>query len=158
MQTHQNFEAARCYKTRKENITAAYTNLTAVKTTRADVKSNRMFKFHKVRIPTEYKGHKVQIHKVQIPTKYKGHKVQMPSTRKYKFHKVQITCVRRVTSNPKVLDLQYKDNPEATVHAKPHYKTKAHESRMPHQNKHTSYGPYNIPHMVLGTKQGPDNA
>ena len=30
--------------------------------------------------------------------------------------------------------------------------------RAEHSHKHTPYGPYNLPHMVLCTKQGPDNA
>ena len=105
------------------------------------------------------------------PTKYKGHKVQIPLT-KYKFHKVQISCGRRVTpptkykpqircfrhmANPR----KYKLKPTATTTRTPfHYKVNRDikRAKIVQQNKHTQYGPHNLPHMVLSTKQGPDNA
>ena len=177
---NQNFEAAGCCKTRKigseavKTLTAVKPNLTAVKTNLTAVKTNltrtpTKYKFHKARTPTKYKGHKVRPstsykgHKVQIPAKYKGHKVQIPHTRKYKFHKEQISCFHPVTYSPRT----------ASKHKAPKYPkanksdSTAHEityckelskGSMPHQNKHTPYGPHNLPNMVLCTKKGPDNA
>ena len=107
---------------------------------------------HKVQPPTQYKGHKVQ-----IPTKPKGHKVQMTDIRKHKLRKVQTPCIHHVIGKERPPTKHKgscgkKDKTTQTIHrkTKPDGQTQ--------RNKHTPYGPYNLPHMVLSTKQGPDNA
>ena len=118
---------------------------------------------NKVRIPTKYIQR--MPNKVQTPTKYKFLKVQMsrehhvgsssskvqnnvppskykstagPPT-KYKFLKVQISRDQHVDSN-------------STAEKRPD-NTWARDS-----SRHTPYGPHNLPHMVLRTKKGSDNA
>ena len=133
----------------------------------------------KVRIPTKYKGHKVQMSctRQTSPAKYKFHKVQISCLRhvtckvriptKYKFHKVQISCSCRVTPptkyKPQVSCFSYVPapriaKPHSTVRASLYCKINIQKARLAYRNKHTPYGPYNLPHMVLCTKQGPDNA
>ena len=122
LRTHQNFEATTHPKTRKNGsgidkaLTAVKSNLTPVKTNLTAVKSNL------TKTPTKYK-----FHNERTPVEYKDHKVQKPYALKYKIYKVQSKedCCR---------------------------------NGLPQRNTHTPYGPYNIPHMVLCTKQGPDNA
>ena len=103
----------------------------------------------------KYKCHRV--HKVQISCSrhmipkykfHKVHKVQISCSRhvtpKYKLHKMPVSCGCYVTptaSPPRTL-LQYVGN----------------EMEPAYRNKYTPYGPYNLPHMVLCTKKGPDNA
>ena len=133
----------------------------------------------KVRIPTKYKGHKVQMSctRQTSPGKYKFHKVQISCLRhvtckvriptKYKFHKVQISCGCSMTSptkyKPQVSCFSYVPapriaKPHSTVRASLYCKINIQKARLAYRNKHTPYGPYNLPHMVLCTKQGPDNA
>ena len=175
---NQNFEAARYYKARKSGDEAAKTptNLTAVKTNPPKYKLHKVriptnYKGHKVRIPTKYKGHKVQTptkhkgHKVRTPTMYKGQKVQMPHTRKYKFHK--ISCPRRMTCRRNYdkaehpahrVTCRLKGGKSEHPAHKAIYCRNLRKGNPLYQNKRTPYGPYNLPHMVLCTKQGPDNA
>ena len=159
--SNQNFEAARCHKTRKDGPVKVPTPVKILIANKANLtRTPTKYKFHKVRIPSKYEGHKVRIptkykghkvrmptkykgHKVQIPAKYKGHKVRMPT--KYKLHKIQIPCPRHVNIV------------ESSAHIPTRYRD-IRKDRLPHRNKLTPYGPYNIPHMVLCTKQGPDNA
>ena len=90
--------------------------------------------------------------KVQIPQRSQSTNIIPPkhkpcSPTKYKFHKVQISCrrhVRRDTASP--------TTSRTLLHC---VKRKMEPA---YRNKHTPYGPYNLPHMVLCTKQGPDNA
>ena len=140
---NQNFEASRFYKTRKDKTIKAPTALTEDLTS---VRTNPpKYKFHKVRIPTKHKGHKVRT------TTYKGHKVQMPYTRKYKIPKTSgYGHVSYKTRNPP----ESKDPTPKAICCKEIQKNRL----LPHRTKHTPYGPHNIPHMVLCTKQGPDNA
>ena len=147
----QYFEAARCNKTRKNgnetakiptNLTAVKTNLTAAKTNLTD--ESTKYKFHKVRIPPKYKGHKVQ-----TQTRHKGHKVQI---RKYKPH---LSCFHRVTRRTRIPANHKDDKSDSTPPRIMYCRTKG---MLPRRNKHTPYGPHNLPHMVLCTKKGPDNA
>ena len=159
LRTHQNFEAATSYKTRiarldnAKILTAVKTNLTAVKPILTDVKTNltgesTKYKFHIVRIPPKYKGHKVQ-----TPTTHKGQTLRMQSPRKYKLHKVQVSHVHRVTQRTSA---KRKNNkPDSTT---PELKYSKDKEVPPQRKKQTPYGPYNLPHMVLCTKKGPDNA
>ena len=121
----------------RPNLTAVKLSLTAVKTNLTAVKPNwswapTKYKFLKVRTSETHKGHKG--HKVQIPAKYK---VQMPCHRHVTYRMRNSTKHKDGKSEPPGICCK---------------------GRLPHRNKHTPYGPYNIHHMVLCTKQGPDNA
>ena len=113
---NQNFEAARCYKARKDrsesdkiptNLTRAPTNLTAVKTNLTAVKTN-------------------------------------------------LTAVK--TNPMRTPRIEHRDNKSEHIGPKAIRCKEVREDRLPQRNKHTPYRPHNIPHMVLCTKQGPDNA
>ena len=152
--SNQNLEAARCYKSRKDKTGSDKaptldTKLTVVKTNLTSDEANParttpIYKYHKVRIPTKYKGHKVRI--ITMP---RGRKVQILFTRKYKLLKAIIPHRRT--------NLAKHNNPRPLALVPLHRKA-IQKGRLSHWNRHTPYGPYNLPHMVLCTKQGPDNA
>ena len=137
---NQNFEAARCYKSRKnavrrssrsnQNFEAATGYKSRKNAVRHSSRSNQNFEAARF-----YKARKDKIGTVKATlTLGKTNPTWTPS--KYKYHKARLTTKYKVSTNCKVIR----------------------KGRLPHRKKHTPYGPYNIPHMVLCTKQGPDNA
>ena len=96
---NQNFEAARCYKSRKNAV-------------RASSRGNQ------------------KLEAARYNKSRKDGNAKNPAN---------LTAVNTKLTNP---PLQCKD---------------ARRGRPSQQNKHTPYGPHNLPHMVLCTKKGPDN-
>ena len=102
--------------------------------------------------------------KVRIPTKYNQRtltKVQISvSLSKYKHESHERCTIRKVqvpeTDAPTI---QNRTTQATTIAVKSTYK----EGKIiiiwaRETHRHTPYGPYNLPHMVLCTKQGHDNA
>ena len=93
--------------------------------------------------------------KVQIPQSTNPNKVQRSqSTNPVKIQRSQSTnniMPRRVTC--RIKDGKSENSTQEALCCK-----NIRKGSLPLRNKHTPYGPYNIPHMVLCTKQGPDNA
>ena len=159
-------------KSRERHVPAKYKSYNQAK-----------YKFHKVQISCErhvtpkykfHKGHKVQRHATPKYKSHKGHKVQRHTTPKYKFqqvHKVQTSCSHHVTPKYRFHKVQtpcrsrgippHKHNDKGAASPPSTRTLLSHGSNglgPAYRNNHTPYGPYNLPHMVLCTKKGPDNA
>ena len=144
-------EAARCYKTRKNAVQSSSRgnqNLEAARCNKSRKNDNK-----EVKDPTNLTAVKTNLTAVKTNLT----SVKTTFTTKYKFNKAIVTLprLRHVAWRTRRQTIH---NNSDSLNLAPLHCNEIRQGRLPHLNKHTPYGPCNLPHMVLCTKQGPDNA
>ena len=171
LRTHQNFEAATRYKSRiirnevRTFRTLSNTNMTAVKTNLTAVK-NRVKPAENVRLKDSNNMDSPQKARDKHVGRRRGVTKYIQST----FSKIRIGVTKYIQSTSSKIRsrvTKYKQSTFSKVRIRLSYKKiqipRNANARMPTPNKlHNLCTPrattYNLPHMVLGTKKGPDNA